>query len=98
MPIPLGTLAASGSAPQAVVTGGTVTTSGGFTYHTFTSSGTLSISQGALTNADYLIVGGGGGNGTNGAYFPGGGGAGRGEPVAQQHLYAGKRPGLCALV
>ena len=29
---------------------------------------------------------------------PGGGGAGRGEPLAQQHLHARKRPGVCALV
>lgn len=56
---------------SAVVTGGTVSTPGdGYTYRTFTSSGTLSISGGALT-ADVLVVGGGGGGGRSGG---GGGG------------------------
>jgi hypothetical protein len=56
---------------MAVVTGGTVTTPGdGYTYHTFTSSDTLSISGSSLT-ADVLVVGGGGGGGRSGG---GGGG------------------------
>ena len=53
-------------------TGGTVTTSGIYTYHTFTSSGTFSVSAGAKS-ISYLIVAGGGGGGYNAGA---GGGAG----------------------
>jgi hypothetical protein len=52
--------------------GGTVTTSGVYTYHTFTSSGTFSVSSGAKS-ISYLIVAGGGGGGYNAGA---GGGAG----------------------
>jgi len=52
-----------------VVTGGTITTVGGYKIHTFTSSGTLTFSRGGAV--DYLVVAGGGSGG--GA---GGGGAG----------------------
>jgi len=55
-----------------VATGGTVTTSGGYTIHTFTSNGTLTVTSGC-SNAEYLIVAGGGGGGTG---IGGGGGAG----------------------
>jgi len=62
-------------------TGGTITDSGGFRTHVFTSSGTFTVTKAAPSNApvDVLIVAGGGG----GAGFvpgnsntPGGGGAG----------------------
>jgi hypothetical protein len=49
-------------------TGGTITTNGSYTIHTFTSSGTFTAS--APINAQVLVVGGGGAGGT------GGGGAG----------------------
>jgi hypothetical protein len=49
-------------------TGGTITTSGGYKIHTFTSSGDLVVNSGG--EVDYLIVAGGGGGGS------GGGGAG----------------------
>ena len=54
--------------------GGVVTSSGGNTIHTFTTSGTL----GPVTplSANYLIVAGGGGGGGAGGYVGGGGGAG----------------------
>ena len=53
-------------------TGGTITTSGGYRYHTFTSSGTFTNTITSLS-AEYLVVaGGGGGGGEHG----GGGGAG----------------------
>ena len=52
-------------------TGGTITTSGGYTIHTFTSSGTFTPSKGGTV--DYLVVGGGGGSG---GYGGGGGGGG----------------------
>ena len=42
-------------------TGGTVTTSGGYTIHTFTSSGTFTPN--VLGTVDYLVVAGGGGAG-----------------------------------
>lgn len=74
------------------VTGGVVTTVGGFVYHTFTGNGTLGVSGGTLTEADYLLVGGGGGNGTNGAYFPGGGGGGGYRSFTLQELPDGQYP------
>lgn len=53
-------------------TGGSVTTSGGYKIHTFTSSGTFQVTSG-VQNVEYLVIGGGGGGGLAG---PGGGGAG----------------------
>ena len=54
-------------------TGGTVTTAGGYTYHTFTSDGTF-ITSNQSKEIEYLVVAGGGGGGMgNGG---GGGGAG----------------------
>jgi len=53
-------------------TGGTISTSGIYKIHTFTSSGTFTIN--GSKNVDALIIGGGGGGGV--AYFAGGGGGG----------------------
>lgn len=53
-------------------TGGTITTSGGYTIHTFTSSGTFN--PGVAGNVEALVVGGGGGGG--GGIGGGGGGGG----------------------
>ena len=56
-----------------IATGGTITTAGGYTYHTFTSSGTFTITQGATVGiaGDILMVGGGGSGGGGGyAYDP----------------------------
>ena len=58
---------------KSTVTGGTTTTSGGYTIHTFTSSGTLTVAGQAKTGVDYLLVAGGAGGGDTRA---GGGGAG----------------------
>jgi hypothetical protein len=55
----------------AEATGGTVTTIGGYRYHTFTSNGTLSVSNSGPV--EYLVVAGGGGIRTDNG---GGGGAG----------------------
>lgn len=70
------------SSPQYVTaSGGTETTSGDFKIHTFTSSGTFTVSnagnsQGSNT-VDYLVVAGGGGGGySNDGHMGGGGGAG----------------------
>ena len=60
-----------------VVTGGTVTESGNFKIHKFTSPGTLTVTSiGSVSNnnrADYVVVGGGG---AGGPCVGGGGGAG----------------------
>jgi hypothetical protein len=53
-----------------IATGGTITTLGAYTYHTFTSSGLFTTT--AVGTVDYLVVAGGGGAGNYG----GGGGAG----------------------
>jgi hypothetical protein len=56
-------------------TGGTITTAGGYTIHTFTSSGTFTPNSPNVV--DYLVVaGGGGGGGSNSSNCGGGGGAG----------------------
>ena len=52
-------------------TGGTITNSGGYTIHTFTTSGTFTPNKNG--NVDYLVVAGGAGGG---AAHAGGGGAG----------------------
>lgn len=54
-------------------TGGTMTTSGGYTYHTYTTSGTFRSLSTAPLNAEYLVIAGGGGGGDRSG---GGGGAG----------------------
>lgn len=56
--------------------GGTVTTSGGYTYHTYLSSGLFTPTTN-ISNAEVLVVAGGGGGGhANGDRGGGGGGAG----------------------
>ena len=58
---------------QVAATGGNTTDDvGGYRIHTFTSSGTLSVSAGGYI--EVLVVAGGGGGG--GYYYGGGGGAG----------------------
>jgi len=59
---------------SALPSGGTLTTSGNYRIHTFTTSSDFVIPSGmTLTNVDYLVVAGGGGGGIN---LGGGGGAG----------------------
>jgi hypothetical protein len=53
-------------------TGGTVTTDGAYTIHTFTTNGTFAVSAGSR-DVEYLVLGGGGGGGASNG---GGGGAG----------------------
>lgn len=60
----------SDGAVNAPAIGGTVTTSGGYTIHTFTTSGTFIAAKNL--DVEYLVIGGGGG----GAAVGGGGGAG----------------------
>ena len=68
------------------VTGGTISTTGGYNIHTFTSSGTLTISGASATGIDYIVVAGGGGGGGTRA---GGGGAGGVVVATNQTLAAG---------
>ena len=56
--------------PPFSATGGTTSTSGGKTIHTFTGPGTFTVASSEVTDAEYLVIGGGGGGGE------GGGGAG----------------------
>ena len=68
--------------PYVEATGGTITTSGDFKIHTFTSSGTFTVtapgtSDGSNT-VDYLVVAGGGGGAGFGGCGLGGGGGGAG--------------------
>ena len=63
--------------PFTVATGGTVTTDGDYKIHTFTGSGTFTVTAvGADDTVEYLIIGGGGAGHGGGEYSKGGGGAG----------------------
>lgn len=64
-------------------TGGTETTAGGYKYHTFTSSGTLTVTSAGTF--EVLLVGGGGG----GCSDAGGGGGGGGVVLASKTISAG---------
>ena len=61
--------------PYIIATGGTITTSGGYTYHTFTTSGTFTLTSNPYNKTfDILVVAGGGGGGSRHAGGGGGGG------------------------
>jgi len=68
-------------------TGGTITTSGGYRYHEFTSSGDF-VAEAELTGVDYIVVAAGGGAGGWG----GGGGAGGLITQTSQTLSAATYP------
>ncbi len=72
-----GTVSANGITKivQALPTGGTITTSGSYRIHTFTSSSNFVVPSGFSATAEYLVVA-GGGSGGGGTYNSGGGGAG----------------------
>jgi hypothetical protein len=55
-------------------TGGNITTDGLYTVHTFTTSGTFSVSGGGSRDVEYLVIAGGGGGGASNAGGGGGGG------------------------
>jgi hypothetical protein len=71
LPVNLG-LIGSFSAQYIIATGGTVVTDGDYKIHTFTSSGTFTVTSPG-SGAQLLVVAGGGGGGS---YIGGGGGAG----------------------
>jgi hypothetical protein len=58
--------------PIPLPTGGTITTAGGYNYHTFTSSGSFVVATGDNRSVEALIIAGGGSSSNDG----GGGGAG----------------------
>ena len=66
--------------PYVAATGGTITTSGDFKIHTFTGSGTFTVTNAGASSGsnsvDYLVVAGGGSGGGRDNYAAGGGGAG----------------------
>jgi len=59
-----------------IASGGSITYSGGYKIHTFTSSGTFSVTRGG--DVEYLVVAGGGGGGGKPAATSGSGGGGAG--------------------
>jgi hypothetical protein len=61
-------------------TGGTTATSGGYKYHTFTSSGTFQIVSGSK-NIEMLVVAGGGGGGSQSSGAGGGAGGLRNQTI-----------------
>lgn len=75
---------AAAPAWAAKATGGTITYGVGYTYHTFTSSGTFTPSQNL--SCDYLVVAGGG---AGGGSFGGGGGAGGYRTALAQSFASG---------
>jgi hypothetical protein len=69
--------ALTNAAPSITATGGTITTSGGFKYHTFNSSGTFQVTAGSGLVEVFVLAGGGAGGGDfSGTFYAGGGGAG----------------------
>jgi len=66
-------------------TGGTITTSGGYTIHTFTSSG-QTFTPNIAGNVEVLVVGGGGGGGGSTGSYGGGAGGGAGGYVYNASL------------
>jgi hypothetical protein len=56
-----------GGNPFMEATGGTITTDGDYKVHTFTSSGTFTVTKaGATGEVEYLVIAGGGGGGAAG--------------------------------
>ena len=94
-----GTTSAGGNATECTAsscsssraTGGTVTTSGEYTIHTFKSSGTFEVTDSTLTAVDALVVGGGaGGTGGDITNYAGAGGGG-GEVFSASGMIVSKR-------
>ena len=67
---------AAGAGPTFEATGGVVTESGGYTYHTMTGDSVFEVLSGAEDVELLVVAGGGGGAGSNGNAGRGGGGAG----------------------
>ena len=85
--------------PPLQISGGTKTTHGSYTVHTFTSPGTLTITGGTgapLPSVAFLLVGGGGGGGMGNAN-EGGGGGGAGGAVKHPGTFSISGPGSYAV-
>ena len=74
-----------------VISGGTVTQSGGYQYHTFTASSTLTVTAGT-GQVEVFAWGGGGGGGTPGGWGVGSPGGGGGAAFGKFRLSAGSYP------
>ena len=76
---------------QSTPSGGSVSTSGDYRIHQFTSSGTLTAPSGWSSSYDYVVVAGGGSGGNNkdGGYENGGGGGAGGMLTGSSTLSAG---------
>jgi hypothetical protein len=74
-----------------VVTGGNASTDGAYTVRTFTSSGTLTVAGGTLTDVQYLLIAGGGEAAFPTSAYVSGGGAG-GVLTGNVTLNAGSYP------
>jgi len=59
-------------------TGGTITNITGYRVHSFTASGTFTITCGGTTSVEYIVVAGGGSGGSSKVSWGGGGGGGAG--------------------
>lgn len=75
----------SGGPGVADASGGTEATSGGYKYHTFTSSGSLTVNSAGL--AEVLVISGGGGGGNGAGDVRPGGGGGAGGAVNFENVY-----------
>jgi hypothetical protein len=81
------TLYTSSAIGSFTATGGTITTDGAYTIHTFTSSGTLSVSGGGTREVEYLVVAGGGGGGASNGGGGGGGGIRAGKKLVKGNQF-----------
>tara|TARA_R110000782_G_scaffold227503_2_gene314236 strand:- start:828 stop:2801 length:1974 start_codon:yes stop_codon:yes gene_type:complete len=70
--------------PPIVATGGSISTVNGYKYHTFTSSGTFSVTSPGTV--EYLVVAGGGDGGFRNGDWPGNGGGGAGAALVGSGL------------
>ena len=89
-PVDHGIVSASGAGGAIVATGGTKTTSGAYTIHTFTGSGTFAVASGE-GNVEVLVVAGGGSGGgwSSANWMIHGGGGGGGAQTATVAVVAG---------
>ena len=85
---PAGQTSAGGRVTECTsrATGGTVTTVGEYTIHTFTSTGTFTVIDSTLTEVEVLVVGGGGSGGGPGNTPASGGGGGGGVLTASRSI------------
>ena len=81
----------STSCSSSRATGGTITTVGEYTIHTFISDGTFEVTDSTLTVVDALVVGGGAGGTGGDITSSGGAGGGGGEVLSASNMIVSKR-------